>query len=126
MHYSLKQLDQCYQNVCQNIQDAKEYTLQHLNTTFEIDIQAYYDNLGTTNLGDLENGLDKIEETVQQCRIAIRNEKSRRLLLDEIWRMTEKDSAKTMKKNDFKLKSRLLKLQRATPYQSPSQQSLGE
>ena len=126
MPYSLKQLDHRQQNVCQNIQDAKEYTLQHLNTTFEIDIQAYYDNLGTTNLVDLEDGLDKIEETVQQCHIAIRNEKSRRLLQDEIRRMTEKDSEKKMKKNDFKLKNRLLKLQRATPYQSHSQQSLGE
>ena len=77
-------------------------------------------------MDDLEDGLDKIQEIVQQCRIAINYEKSRRRLQNEINIKTEKDSLKKMRKNDFKLRRRLSRLKKATPYRSNSQQSIGE
>ena len=104
MPYSLKQLDQRYQNVCNNLEDAKEYTLQHLKTTIEIDLQAFFNGLNTQNLEECEVEFDMIEDTIHQCRVAIRNEKSRRLLEDEIQRKTTKNTEKTIQRHAFSLK----------------------
>ena len=95
MPYSLKQLDQRYQNICNNLEDAKEYTLQHLKAT------------------------------IHQCRVAIRNEKSPRLLEDEIQRKTNKNTEKTMQRHAFKLKRRSSYLRKATPYPMQSEHSIG-
>ena len=69
MPQSLKQLDQRYENVCNNLKDAKDYTLQHLQTNIVMDLQAFYKDLGTTNLEECEAKLDVIED---QCRVAIK------------------------------------------------------
>ena len=120
----MKQLDQRYQNVCDNLKDAKEYTLQHLKTTIEIDLQAFFNDLNAKNLEECEAEFDMIEETIHQCRVAIRNEKSRRLLQDEIQRKTNKDTEKTMQKHAFELRRRRSLLRKATPYPMQSQDSV--
>ena len=81
MPYSMKQLDQRYQNVCENLKDCKEYTLQDLKTSIEINLQDFFDGLYGANLEECETEFDTIEDTIWQCRIAIRNEKSRRLYM---------------------------------------------
>ena len=116
MPLSLKQLDQRYENVCNNLKDTKDFTLQHLQTNIVMDLQAFYKDLGITNLEECEAKLDVIEETVHQCRVAIKNEKSRRLLQDQIVKMTEKQSKKTLQKHSFKLNRRVSRLRKATPY----------
>ncbi|XP_068678793.1 uncharacterized protein [Montipora foliosa] len=80
MPYSLKQLDQRYQNICNNIKDAKEYTIQHLKTTIEMNLQHFFNTLDDRNLEECDTELEMIEETIRQCRSAVRNEQSRRLL----------------------------------------------
>ena len=102
MPQSLKQLDQRYENVCNNLKDAKDYTLQHLQTNIVMDLQAFYKDLGITNLEECEAKLDVIEEIVHQCRVAIKNENSRHFLQDQIVKMTEKQSKKTLQKHSFK------------------------
>lgn len=125
MPYSLKQLDQRYQNVCDNLKDAKEYTLQHLKTTIQMDLEAFFNDLHAKNLEEYGAEIDMIEETIHQCRVAIRNEKSRRFLQDDIQRMTDKNTEKTMQKHAFKLKRRRSLLRKATPYQMQSKDSIG-
>ena len=70
-------------SVCNNLKDAKDYTLQHLQTNIVMDLQAFYKDLGITNLEECKVKLDVIEETVHQCRVAIKNENSRRFLQDQ-------------------------------------------
>ena len=126
MPQSLKQLDQRYENVCNNLKDAKDYTLQHLQTNIVMDLQAFYKDLGITNLEECKAKLDVIEETVQQCRVAIKNENSRRFLQDQIVKMTEKQSKKTLQKHSFKRNRRGSRLRKATPYTLQESQSIGE
>ena len=104
MPFSLKQLEQRYQKVCENLKDCREYTLQHLMTTIEIDVQVLHQNLPTTDLEECETTFETIEETIQQCRVAVRNEKSRRLLMEKIVKMAERDNQKTIQQHAFKLK----------------------
>ena len=94
MPYSLKQLDQRYQNVCNNLEEC-------------------------------EAEFDMIEDTIHQCRVAIRNEKSRRLLEDEIQRKTDKNTEKAIQRHAFKLKRRSSHLRKATPYPMQSEHSIG-
>ena len=103
MPQSLKQLDQRYENVCNNLKDAKDCTLQHLQTNIVMDLQAFYKDLGITNLEECEAKLDVIEETVHQCRVAIKNENSRRFLQDQIVKMTEKQSKFTLTEQEKRL-----------------------
>ena len=125
MPYSLKQLDQRYKNVCDNMEDAKQYTLQHLKTTIQIDLQAFFDSLNDENLEECEREFDVIEDVIHHCRVAVRNEKTRRLLRDEIQRKTDADTEKKMKKHSFKLKRRAENLRKATPYPLLSKVSIG-
>ena len=69
MPYSLKQLDQRYQIVCNNLTDAKEYTLQNLKTTIEINLEEFFNSLNAMNLEECEAEFGVIEETIHQCRI---------------------------------------------------------
>ena len=41
MPYSQKQLDERYKSVCENIKDAKEYTMEHLKSTIEMNVVAF-------------------------------------------------------------------------------------
>ena len=125
MPYSLKQLDLRYQDACNNLQDAKEYILQHLKATIEINLQVFFDDLHAKNLEECEAEFDMIEETIQQCRLAIRSEKSRRQMQDEIIRKTNENAKKTIRKQDFKLRRRHLRLRKATPYSTQSQGPIG-
>ena len=124
MPYTLKQLDQRYQSVCNNLEDAKQYTLEHLKTTIEIDLRAFFNGLNNKNLEECEAEFDTIEDTIHQCRVAIRNEKSRRLLQDGIERKTKVDTNKKLQKHSFKLKRRSSNLRKATPYPMESQNSI--
>ena len=116
MPYSLKQLDQRYQNACESIKDCKEYTLENLKKTIEINLQDFFDDLHGVNLEKCEAEFVAIEDTIQQCRLAMRNEKSRRSLQDEIIEKTNKDNEKTKQKLTFKQKRRWARLEEATPY----------
>ena len=125
MPYSLKQLDQRYQNICNNINDAKEYTMQHLKTTIQMNLQDFFNTLNARNLEECDTELEMIEETIRQCRTAVRNEQSQRLLADEIQRKTDINSKKTVQKQAFKLKRRRSLLNKATPYPLRSQDLIG-
>ena len=125
MPYSLKQLDQRYQNICNNINDAKEYTMQHLKTTIQMNLQDFFNTLNAQNLKECDAELEMIEETIRQCRAAVRNEKSRRLLEDEIKHKTDINTKKTVQKQTFKLKRRRSLSSKATPYPLRSQDSIG-
>ena len=89
MPTSLKQLDQRYQSVCCKIADAKDYTIQHLTSNIEIDVDSFFKNLGVVAIEDCEDYLRTVEETIQQCKVAVKSEKSRRDLAYEIQRKTE-------------------------------------
>lgn len=80
MPVSLKQLDQCYQHARNNINDAKECRIQNVQSNINVDISAFYTNLGSSNLQQLETQIDVMEQVLGQCRIAIRNESSQRML----------------------------------------------
>ena len=111
MLVSRKQLDQRYQSVCGNIADAKDYTIQHLTRNIQMDIKAFYENLGVVAIEGCEEYLLTVEETIQQCKVAVKNEKSY-----EIQRKTEEQQRKMKEKEEFKLVRRVTRLQRATPY----------
>ena len=111
MLVSRKQLDQRYQSVCGNIADAKDYTIQHLTRNIQMDIEAFYENLGVVAIEGCEEYLLTVEETIQQCKVAVKNEKSY-----EIHRKTEEQQRKMKEKEEFKLVRRVTRLQRATPY----------
>ena len=80
MPVSLKKLDQCYQHACNNINDAKECRIQNVQSNINVDISAFYTNLGSSNLQQLETQIDVMEQVLGQCRIAIWNESSQRML----------------------------------------------
>ena len=80
MPTSLKQLDQCYESVCNNINDAKEYTIQNLRSNINLDVPAFYTHLGSSNLEQLEEEVDVMGQVLNQCHVAIKNENSRRVL----------------------------------------------
>lgn len=94
----------------------QKYTLEHLNSHIEVDVGVFYNRPQTTDLKEGEAELDFIEEIVQQCRIALKNENSRRLLKEQIERMTNKNIEETMRKHTFKLKRRGERLRKAAPY----------
>ena len=62
MPTSLKQLDQRYESVGNNINDAKEYTIQNLRSNINLDVPAFYTDLGSSNLEQL--GLIKFQYVV--------------------------------------------------------------
>ncbi|KAJ7390217.1 hypothetical protein OS493_026727 [Desmophyllum pertusum] len=90
-----------------------------------IDLSNFLSYYNAKNLEEYGAEIDMIEETIHQCRVAIRNEKSRRFLQDDIQRMTDKNTEKTMQKHAFKLKRRRSLLRKATPYQMQSKDSIG-
>ena len=63
MSFSLKQLDQRYENICRSIEDAKDHTLQHLTTGIQLDLTTFFNHLGNANLGDCTTKMDGTEET---------------------------------------------------------------
>ena len=124
MPLSMKRLHQRYQSVCGNIADAKDYTIQHLTRNIQMDIEAFYENLGGADIEGCEEYLCTAEETIQQCKVAVRNEKSRRALAYEIQRKMEEQQRKMNEKEGFKLTRRVKRLQRATPYHTQRQASM--
>ena len=82
-------------------------------------------SLATADLQECDGKLEIIEETIYQCRIAMKNESSRQLLREQIVKMTAKQNAKTMQKHSFKLKQRGSRLRKATPNSLPESQSIG-
>ena len=77
MPQSLKQLDQRYKAVCDSIKDAQAYTVQHLQEKIQVDIPTFYASLGQANLEEVEANIDMMEEVLNQCKVAIRHEKTR-------------------------------------------------
>ena len=96
-----------------------------MKTTIEINLEEFFNSLNARNLEECEAEFGVIEETIHQCRVAIRNEKSRRLLQDEIQKKTTEDHEKRIKKHSFHLKRRKSRLDKATPYQIPQQDLIG-
>ena len=90
-----------------------------------MNLQDFFNTLNTQNLEECDTELEMIEETICQCRAAVRNEKSRRLLEDEIKHKTDINTKKTVQKQTFKLKRRRSLLSKATPYPLRSQDSIG-
>ena len=90
-----------------------------------MNLQDFFDTLDTRNLEQCDEELEMIEETIIQCRTAVRNEQCRRLLAEEIQRKTERSCKKTVQKQTFKLKKRRSFLNRATPYPLRSNVSIG-
>lgn len=64
MPTSLKQLDQCYESVCNNINDAKEYTIQNLRSNINLDVPTFYTDLGSSNLEQPEEEIDVMEQVL--------------------------------------------------------------
>ena len=89
MRKSMKQLDKRYTSVCNNITDARDYTMQHLERNIAINIEDFCTRLEGINIEECEEYLSKIEETIHQCKVAIKNEKSRRTLMFEIQKKTD-------------------------------------
>ena len=118
MPISLKQLEQRYQNACDNIKDCEEYTIEHLTKDkLEIDVKSFYKNLHLSDLDGYEQMFTNITESVRQCRQAIRSEKSRRSLQKQIADMTSSKLNKAAQKHIFKVKRLETRLNnRASPY----------
>ena len=100
MPQSLKQLDQRYKAVCDSIKDTQAYTVQHLQEKIQVDIPTYYASLGQANLEEMEANIDMME-VLNQCKVAIRHEKTRRSLEEKIVRLTEKRTLKDAVKTRF-------------------------
>ena len=113
-----KKLDERYKKVCTNITDARDYTIQNLTSNIGINIVEFYKSLEDVNIEQCEDYLHKIEETIIQCKVAVKNEKARRTLLIEIQKKTEKEHNKKKEKEEFKLERRVTRLRQATPYPS--------
>lgn len=122
MPTSLKQLDQCYESVCNNINDAKEYTIQNLRSNINLDVPTFYTDLGSSNLEQPEEEIDVMEQVLNQCRIAIKNENSRRMLQEQMIKLTERQKKKITQQHKFKIKKREARLTQATP--CPTRQPL--
>ena len=118
MPYSLKQLDLQYQSACENIKDCKEFTLQNLKTTIDINLQDFFDGLDGADLEKYEAEFVVIEDAIQQCRLAMRHEKSRRSFQVKVEEKTREHREKTIKKLAFKENTRLKRLVKAWPYQT--------
>ena len=118
MPYSLKQLDSQYQGACEKITDCKEYTLQNLKTTIDINLQDFFAGLGGADLEKYEAEFVVIEEVIQQCRIAMKHENSRRSFKVKIEEKTRQHRQKTIKKLTFQENTRLKRLVKATPYET--------
>lgn len=126
MPISLKQLDLRYEDVCNNISDAREYTMQHLSSNIQLDVSSFYTDLESSNLVQLEEGMKTIEEVIQQCRVAIKNENSRRIIKEKICSMTSQHSEKIIRKHHFKQNRRKDRLTKASPYPKQSSSSIEE
>ena len=81
-----------------------------------MNIGDFYKSLNEINIGGCEEYLHKIEETIQQCKVAIKNEKSRRTLLFDFQKKTQEEHKKKKEKEEFKLERRVRRLRQATPY----------
>lgn len=110
MPTSLKQLDQRYESVCNNINDAQEYTIQNLRSTINLDVPTFYTHLGSSNLEQLEEEIDVMEQVLNQCRVAIKNENSWRVLQEQIIKLTERREKKITQQRKFKIKKREARL----------------
>ena len=84
------------------ISDAKEYTMKHLSKTFQFDVRKFYTSLGSCNVTNAEDQLHVFEETIGQCRAALKNEQSRRILQNQIQHLAEKKRVKRERKEAFK------------------------
>ena len=126
MPQSLKQLDQRYKAVCDSIKDAQAYTVQHLQEKIQVDIPTFYASLGQANLEEVEANIDMMEEVLNQCKVAIRHEKTRRSLEGKIVRLTNKQTLQDAVKTRFQLTRRADRLSQAIPYGLPKQPSISQ
>ena len=125
MPYSAKQLDQRYKDVCSNIEDAREYTLKNLKSVVSMNLDTFFKDLHKQDLKQCEKELETIEEVLHQCRVAVKNEKSRRSLQDDIGRLTQKQEEKAILKETFIKKTRIDRLIKATPYNVNTGNTIG-
>ena len=116
MPYTLLQLESQYKAACEKITDCKEYTIQNLGKSFSIEVEDFFSGLNQANLREYEAGFVVMEEVIQQCRLAMKNEKSRRSFEEKIADKTREHHNKTMNKLAFKERKSLKRLQKVTPY----------
>ena len=122
MPYTLTQLDSQYKASCEKIADCKEYTLENLKPTITINVEDFFAGLNEANLKEYEEELVVMDEVIQQCRLAIKHEKSRRSFQEKINDQTFQHHKKTMQQLAFKTRKRIKRLNEATPNTSTSRQ----
>jgi len=110
MPKSLKQLDQRYEVVCNNIEDAKKFSTEKLDPKIEVHAVAFSNSLEQANLDEVEASIDNMEQVISQFMVAVKNEHSRRLLQDQIVKLTHKKYKKEEEKRRFKLQQRYERL----------------
>ena len=94
MPHSAKQLDDRYKNACRKIEDARDYTLQHLKTTININLQDFFGRLCDRDLKECHEELQVVNEAIMQCTTAVKNEESRRELAQQIKDKADRDQKK--------------------------------
>ena len=123
MPYTLPQLEAQYKAACDKIIDCKEYTLQNLGGDFFLKVEDFYTDLEKANLRTTEAGFVKMEEIIQQCRLAMKTEKSRRSFQEKLEDKATEYKNRTMNRLHFKEKKSLKRLEKASPYSSKQKQS---
>ena len=122
MPYTLTQLDSQYKAACEKITDCKEYTLQNLRSSITLNVEDFFAGLNQANLREYEAEFVVMDEVIQQCRLAIKHEKSRRSFEEKIEDQTFQHHKKTMQQLAFKTRKRMQRLNKATPNTSASRQ----
>ena len=123
MPYTFPQLESQYKAACNKIIDCKEYTLQNLGGDFVFKVEDFYADLKEANLRNTEAGFVKMEEIIQQCRLAMKTEKSRRSFQEKLEDKAKEYRNRTMNKLNFKERKSLKRLEKASPYSSKQKQT---
>ena len=124
MLVSMKQLEERYKRLRNKIEDAKDYTIRHLMSNIQIDIEDFYKNLDMANIEACENNFHVAAEIIEQCKGEVKNEKSRHLLAHEIKKKMEEEHRKMQEKEAFKHGRRVARLLRAMPYRVERQAAM--
>lgn len=59
--------------MCENIEDARDYTINNIMASINVDIQQVFDQLYLQDLDKYEKWYDDMEEAIRQIRCGIPN-----------------------------------------------------
>lgn len=62
MPYSDNQLEERCSSACDKIDEARQFTREHLLVNINFSTEAFYDHLETSNLVDLQAGISRVEQ----------------------------------------------------------------